>query len=205
MASRARSARHRRIRPGDRAQRAIRTDLQQPRRRLRRQGQARPRHRGLRPGGQAQQQLRTAFYNRGNAKYDKGDYAQAIADYDSALKLNPADTLGAQQPWQRLCQPARLRPRHRRPDPGDQLPAGLCAGLDRPRRRLRRQGRARPRARRLRPGDQGRRPQQPGLLQPRPGLSRQGPARPRHRDFTRRSRSTRTTPPPTTIAAMPTN
>ena len=40
----------------------------------------------------------------------------AIADYDSAIKLNPADTLALQQPRQCLCQPARLRPRHRRPD-----------------------------------------------------------------------------------------
>ena len=55
-----------------------------------------------------------AFYNRGNAKYDKGDYARAIADYDSAIKLNPADAARLQQPRQRLCQQARIRPRHRR-------------------------------------------------------------------------------------------
>ena len=49
--------RHRRFRPGGRAQRAICADLQQPRHCLCRQEPARPRHPGLRPGGQAQRRL----------------------------------------------------------------------------------------------------------------------------------------------------
>ena len=47
----------------------------------------------LRPGDQAQRGYAVAFYNRGNARYDMGDYEKAVADYSSAIKLNPADTL----------------------------------------------------------------------------------------------------------------
>ena len=31
------------------------------------------------------------YYNRGNANYDKGDFARAIADYDNAIKLDPGE------------------------------------------------------------------------------------------------------------------
>jgi tetratricopeptide (TPR) repeat protein len=33
--------------------------------------------------------LAGAYYNRGNAHYDKADFANAIADYDHALHLRP--------------------------------------------------------------------------------------------------------------------
>ena len=31
----------------------------------------------------------TAYSNRGNAYHEKGDHAQAIKDYDEAIRLNP--------------------------------------------------------------------------------------------------------------------
>ena len=58
----------------------------------RRQGPGRPRHPGLRARrSSSTPRYAAAFYNRGNAKYDKGDYAGAIADYDGAIKLDPDD------------------------------------------------------------------------------------------------------------------
>jgi tetratricopeptide (TPR) repeat protein len=34
--------------------------------------------------------LRTAFYNRGNAHHERGDLDRAIADFDTALALDPS-------------------------------------------------------------------------------------------------------------------
>ena len=37
--------------------------------------------------------LRTAFYNRGNAHHERGELDRAIADFDTALELDPSYAL----------------------------------------------------------------------------------------------------------------
>ena len=88
--------------------------------------------------------LAAAYNNRGLAYRGKGDNDRAIADFSTAAKIDPNYALGLQQPRQRLFRQARIRPRHRRPQSGDQAQPELRARLLRPRHRLRRQGRERP-------------------------------------------------------------
>src|SRR5262245_24483189 len=42
---------------------------------------------------ETKQNLATAFYNRGLAHVNKGDYDRAIPDFDEAIKLNPKEAL----------------------------------------------------------------------------------------------------------------
>ena len=171
--------RHRRLRPGHRAQPAGRHGLQQPgdcppgaRRPGRRHRRLRPGHRP-RPAGQPRPTTTGALPAR------PGDLAGAIADYDQAIALNPQVRRGLQQPGHcppgaRATWPAprRLRPGHRarpagtpRPTTTGALPARLKATWPAPSPTT------------TRPSPSTRRT--PGLQQP--GECPQGPRRPGRR------------------------
>ncbi len=72
-------------------------------------------------------------------------------DFDAALKLRPELRRRLLQPRHGLLRAARLRPRRRRPDPGDASRSARHRRRARPRPRLSRAPRLRPRHRRLRP------------------------------------------------------
>ena len=69
---------------------AIRLRLRQSRRRLREQGRPRSRARRLLESLRLDPTNANDFNRRGVAYYGKKDYDRAIADYDQAIKLNPA-------------------------------------------------------------------------------------------------------------------
>ena len=107
--------RHRRSRPGDQAQAGSRGRLHRPRR-----WPMAPRATPTAPSPTSTQAIKLdpndapAFNNRGFAYRTKGDIARADADYEQAIKLDPATGVGLLQPRQRLLREARFRPRHRR-------------------------------------------------------------------------------------------
>ena len=54
------------------------------------------------------------YFTWGNTKYDLGDYKGAIADYDSAIRLNPDYAKGIQQSWKCEVRSRSTPCRHRR-------------------------------------------------------------------------------------------
>ena len=133
----------------------------------RNKGDVATRHRGLRPGDQARAGLRARLYNRGNAYYEKRDFDRAIADFDQAIKLQPELRSRLLQSRPGVPRQGRLRPRHRRLQPGDPARSEERARLQQPRPRAPQQGRRRSRHCRLRAGDQARSEARHGVQQPR--------------------------------------
>ena len=85
----------------------------------------------------------------------KKDYDRAIADYGEAIKLDPKPRAATTTAASRLQQ-ARLRPRHRRLQRGDQARSEIRCLIQQSRRRVPREREPRPRHRRLQRSDQAR-------------------------------------------------
>ena len=90
------------------------------------------------------------FNRRGVAYYGKKDYDRAIADYDQAIKLNPAYAAALINRGNAWRAKGMQRPRRRRLRPSGAHRSRQCARLHQPRGRVRDPEAARPRHRRLR-------------------------------------------------------